>query len=109
MYDKFPKYFFLYLIFNLSLFFKNHSAICSYTIAGNNNESQYSCERDQAETLMLACKYFPDSVISNPREKECMLSEAASILQRLSDKTKLEKCHKMMVAAGSVFMAETPA
>lgn len=87
----------------------NYSAIYSYTIAGNNNESQYSCERDQAETLMLACKYFPDSVISNPREKECMLSEAASILQRLSDKTKLEKCHKMMVAAGSVFMAETPA
>lgn len=82
------------------------SIICT---KGNNNESQYSCERDQAEALMLACKYFPDSVISNPREKECMLSEAASILQRLSDKTKLEKCHKMMVAAGSVFIAQNQA
>ncbi|KAG8194771.1 hypothetical protein JTE90_017213 [Oedothorax gibbosus] len=85
---------------------KAMSVICT---KGKNGEGQHPSERDQAEALMLACKHFPDSVIANQREKECMLSEAASILQRLSDKTKLEKCHKMMVAVGSVFIGQAQA
>lgn len=76
---------------------------------GKNGEGQHPSERDQAEALMLACRHFPDSVIVNQREKECMLAEAAGILQRLSDKTKLEKCHKMMVAVGSVFIGQAQA
>uniref|UniRef100_A0A2L2Y3V4 Sterol regulatory element-binding protein 1 n=1 Tax=Parasteatoda tepidariorum TaxID=114398 RepID=A0A2L2Y3V4_PARTP len=82
---------------------KVNSIICT---KGKNGESHHPCERDQADALMLACQHFPDNIVSNPREKECMLAEAASILQRLSDKTKLEKCHKMMVAVGSVFIAQ---
>ncbi|XP_054723748.1 sterol regulatory element-binding protein 1-like [Uloborus diversus] len=83
---------------------KSSSIICT---KGANGEGHHSSERDQADALMLACKHLPDSVISNPREKECMLAEAASILQKLSDKSKLEKCHKMMIAAGSVFIAQS--
>ncbi|GFQ68606.1 sterol regulatory element-binding protein 1 [Trichonephila clavata] len=80
------------------------SVICT---KGNNGENGHPSERDQAEALMLACKHLPESIICNPREKEFMLAEAASILQRLSDKSKLEKCHKMMIAAGSVFIGQS--
>ncbi|GBO42930.1 hypothetical protein AVEN_56840-1 [Araneus ventricosus] len=76
---------------------------------GSNGEGGHPSERDQAEALMLACNHLPESIICHPREKDCMLAEAASILQRLSDKTKLEKCHKMMVAAGSVFIGQSGA
>ncbi|GIY26983.1 hypothetical protein CDAR_380881 [Caerostris darwini] len=82
------------------------SVICT---KGNNGENGHPSERDQAEALMLACKHLPESIVCHPREKESMLAEAASILQRLSDKTKLEKCHKMMVAAGSVFIGQSGA
>ncbi|GIY17301.1 sterol regulatory element-binding protein 1, partial [Caerostris extrusa] len=75
----------------------------------NNGENGHPSERDQAEALMLACKHLPESIVCNPREKESMLAEAASILQRLSDKTKLVECHKMMVAAGSVFIGQSGA
>ncbi|PRD28630.1 UNVERIFIED_CONTAM: Srebf1 [Trichonephila clavipes] len=82
------------------------SVICT---KGNNGENGHPSERDQAEALMLACKHLPESIICNPREKEFMLAEAASILQRLSDKSKLEKCHKMMITAGSVFIGQSGA
>lgn len=85
---------------------RSASVICT---KGNNSENQYKAERDNAEALMLAFTHFPDSVISDPREKEGMLAEAASILQRLGDMPKLDKCHQMMVAAGSVFIAPTQA
>ncbi|XP_067134767.1 sterol regulatory element-binding protein 1 [Centruroides vittatus] len=77
----------------------NVSLICAKSA---NIEDQVLQERDQAEALLLACRHLPDLVLSTPGEKESMLAEAARILECLGDKKKLQECHQIMIALGSI-------
>lgn len=77
----------------------NLSLICT---KNTNIDDQILQERDQAEALLLACRHLPDLVLSTPGEKESMLAEAARILECLRDKKKLQECHRIMIALGSI-------
>jgi len=61
----------------------------------------YSGEREQAVALMMACRHLPPQLLSSPGERAGMLTEAAVMLERLGDLSKLEECKSLMAKLSS--------
>ncbi|KAM6957039.1 sterol regulatory element-binding protein 1 isoform 2-T2 [Aplochiton taeniatus] len=58
-------------------------------------------QREQAEAVMLACRYLPASFLSAPGQRVGMLSDAARTLEKLGDKRTLHDCQQMIIKLGS--------
>lgn len=58
-------------------------------------------QREQAEAVMLACRYLPASFLSAPGQRVGMLADAARTLERLGDKRTLHDCQQMIIRLGS--------
>ncbi|XP_062263188.1 sterol regulatory element-binding protein 1 [Platichthys flesus] len=58
-------------------------------------------QREQAEAVMLACRYLPPSFLSAPGQRVGMLAEAARTLEKLGDKRTLHDCQQMIIKLGS--------
>nr|QIC50194.1 sterol regulatory element-binding protein 1 [Acipenser sinensis] len=57
--------------------------------------------REQAEAVLLACRYLPPSFLSAPGQRVGMLADAAHTLERLGDKRTLHDCQQMIIKLGS--------
>ncbi|XP_041073648.1 sterol regulatory element-binding protein 1-like isoform X2 [Polyodon spathula] len=57
--------------------------------------------REQAEAVLLACRYLPPSFLSAPGQRAGMLADAARTLERLGDKRTLHDCQQMIIKLGS--------
>ncbi|XP_023677553.1 sterol regulatory element-binding protein 1 isoform X2 [Paramormyrops kingsleyae] len=57
--------------------------------------------REQAEAVMLACRYLPPSFLSAPGQRVGMLADAARTLEKLGDKRTLHDCQQMIIRLGS--------
>ncbi|XP_034781855.2 sterol regulatory element-binding protein 1-like isoform X1 [Acipenser ruthenus] len=57
--------------------------------------------REQAEAVLLACRYLPPSFLSAPGQRVGMLADAARTLERLGDKRTLHDCQQMIIKLGS--------
>ncbi|XP_033908265.3 sterol regulatory element-binding protein 1-like isoform X2 [Acipenser ruthenus] len=57
--------------------------------------------REQAEAVLLACRYLPPSFLSAPEQRVGMLADAARTLERLGDKRTLHNCQQMIIKLGS--------
>ena len=88
---------------------RSRSLVCR---AGGEREL-YSGEREHALALMMACRHLPAQLLASPAERAgqsvsqsgreicnlcCpgMLTEAASMLDRLGDKKMVEECNTLM-------------
>uniref|UniRef100_A0A3Q3IZH9 Sterol regulatory element-binding protein 1 n=1 Tax=Monopterus albus TaxID=43700 RepID=A0A3Q3IZH9_MONAL len=49
-------------------------------------------QREQAEAVMLACRYLPPAFLSAPGQRVGMLADAARTLEKLGDKRTLHDC-----------------
>uniref|UniRef100_A0A672FHK0 Sterol regulatory element-binding protein 1 n=1 Tax=Salarias fasciatus TaxID=181472 RepID=A0A672FHK0_SALFA len=58
-------------------------------------------QREQAEAVMLACRYLPPSFLSAPGQRVGMLADAARTLEKLGDKRTLHDCQQMIIKLGS--------
>uniref|UniRef100_A0A673KJX8 Sterol regulatory element-binding protein 1 n=1 Tax=Sinocyclocheilus rhinocerous TaxID=307959 RepID=A0A673KJX8_9TELE len=58
-------------------------------------------QREQAEAVMLACRYLPPSFLSAPGQRVGMLVDAARTLEKLGDKRTLHDCQQMIIRLGS--------
>ncbi|KAG7459447.1 hypothetical protein MATL_G00210630 [Megalops atlanticus] len=58
-------------------------------------------QREQAEAVMLACRYLPPSFLSAPGQRVGMLADAARTLEKLGDKRSLHDCQQMIIKLGS--------
>lgn len=58
-------------------------------------------QREQAEAVMLACRYLPPSFLSAPGQRVGMLVDAARTLEKLGDKRTLHDCQQMIIKLGS--------
>ncbi|XP_068192381.1 sterol regulatory element-binding protein 1 isoform X3 [Antennarius striatus] len=58
-------------------------------------------QREQAEAVMLACRYLPPSFLSAPGQRVGMLADAARTLEKLGDKRTLQDCQQMIIKLGS--------
>ncbi|XP_061568269.1 sterol regulatory element-binding protein 1 [Cololabis saira] len=58
-------------------------------------------QREQAEAVMLACRYLPPSFLSAPGQRMGMLADAARTLEKLGDKRTLHDCQQMIIKLGS--------
>ncbi|XP_012991286.2 sterol regulatory element-binding protein 1 isoform X2 [Esox lucius] len=58
-------------------------------------------QREQAEAVMLACRYLPPSFLSAPGQRVGMLADAARTLEKLGDKRSLHDCQQMIIMLGS--------
>nr|XP_040046973.1 sterol regulatory element-binding protein 1 isoform X2 [Gasterosteus aculeatus aculeatus] len=58
-------------------------------------------KREQAEAVMLACRYLPPSFLSAPGQRVGMLADAARTLEKLGDKRTLHDCQQMIIKLGS--------
>uniref|UniRef100_A0A3Q2Q7A3 Sterol regulatory element-binding protein 1 n=1 Tax=Fundulus heteroclitus TaxID=8078 RepID=A0A3Q2Q7A3_FUNHE len=58
-------------------------------------------QREQAEAVMLACRYLPASFLSAPGQRVGMLADAARTLEKLGDKRTLHDCQQMIIKLGS--------
>ncbi|KAF6717512.1 Sterol regulatory element-binding protein 1 [Oryzias melastigma] len=58
-------------------------------------------QREQAEAVMLACRYLPSSFLSAPGQRMGMLADAARTLEKLGDKRTLHDCQQMIIKLGS--------
>ncbi|XP_061556143.1 sterol regulatory element-binding protein 1 isoform X2 [Phycodurus eques] len=56
--------------------------------------------REQAEAVMLACRYLPPSFLSAPGQRAGMLADAARTLEKLGDKRTLHDCQQMIIKLG---------
>uniref|UniRef100_A0A3Q3GPP0 Sterol regulatory element-binding protein 1 n=1 Tax=Labrus bergylta TaxID=56723 RepID=A0A3Q3GPP0_9LABR len=54
-------------------------------------------QREQAEAVMLACRYLPPSFLSAPGQRVGMLADAARTLEKLGDKRTLHDCQQMII------------
>uniref|UniRef100_A0A672PWE9 Sterol regulatory element-binding protein 1 n=1 Tax=Sinocyclocheilus grahami TaxID=75366 RepID=A0A672PWE9_SINGR len=73
---------------------------------GEHAEHFQECEmhpgqREQAEAVMLACRYLPPSFLSAPGQRVGMLVDAARTLEKLGDKRTLHDCQQMIIKLGS--------
>ncbi|XP_055040364.2 sterol regulatory element-binding protein 1 isoform X1 [Misgurnus anguillicaudatus] len=57
--------------------------------------------REQAEAVILACRYLPPSFLSAPGQRVGMLVDAARTLEKLGDKRTLHDCQQMIIKLGS--------
>ena len=89
----------------------SRSLVCR---AGGERERElYSGEREHALALIMACRHLPAQLLASPAERAgqsvcqggreicnlcCpgMLTEAASMLDRLGDKKMVEECNMLM-------------
>ncbi|XP_061893096.1 sterol regulatory element-binding protein 1-like [Entelurus aequoreus] len=58
-------------------------------------------QREQAEAVMLACRYLPPAFLSAPGQRVGMLADAARTLEKLGDKRTLQDCQQMIIKLGS--------
>uniref|UniRef100_A0A8C1I1N3 Sterol regulatory element-binding protein 1 n=1 Tax=Cyprinus carpio carpio TaxID=630221 RepID=A0A8C1I1N3_CYPCA len=58
-------------------------------------------QREQAEAVMLACRYLPPYFLSAPGQRVGMLVDAARTLEKLGDKRTLHDCPQMIIKLGS--------
>uniref|UniRef100_A0AAY4CAH8 Sterol regulatory element-binding protein 1 n=1 Tax=Denticeps clupeoides TaxID=299321 RepID=A0AAY4CAH8_9TELE len=58
-------------------------------------------QREQAEAVLLACRYLPPSFLSAPGQRVGMLADAARTLEKLGDKRTLHDCQQMIIKLGS--------
>ncbi|KAJ8345007.1 hypothetical protein SKAU_G00292000 [Synaphobranchus kaupii] len=58
-------------------------------------------QREQAEAVLLACRYLPASFLSAPGQRVGMLADAARTLEKLGDKRSLHDCQQMIIKLGS--------
>ncbi|XP_037544866.1 sterol regulatory element-binding protein 1 [Nematolebias whitei] len=58
-------------------------------------------QREQAEAVMLACRYLPPSFLSAPGQRVGMLADAARTLEKLGDKRTLHDCQQMIIKLSS--------
>ncbi|XP_073699058.1 sterol regulatory element-binding protein 1 [Garra rufa] len=58
-------------------------------------------QREQAEAVILACRYLPPSFLSAPGQRVGMLVDAARTLEKLGDKRTLHDCQQMIIKLGS--------
>ncbi|MED6244538.1 hypothetical protein ATANTOWER_015058 [Ataeniobius toweri] len=58
-------------------------------------------QREQAQAVMLACRYLPPSFLSAPGQRVGMLADAARTLEKLGDKRTLHDCQQMIIKLGS--------
>uniref|UniRef100_UPI003D7C2459 sterol regulatory element-binding protein 1 n=1 Tax=Danio rerio TaxID=7955 RepID=UPI003D7C2459 len=58
-------------------------------------------QREQAEAVMLACRFLPPSFLSAPGQRVGMLADAARTLEKLGDKRTLHDCQQMIIKLGS--------
>ena len=71
---------------------RSRSLVCR---AGGEREL-YSGEREHALALVLACRHLPAQLLASPAERAGMLTEAASMLDRLGDKKMVAECNNLM-------------
>ena len=55
---------------------------------------------------MMACQYLPPSLLSVPGERGGMLMDAASTLERIGDKKRLQDCYELMKTLGTTTVAK---
>jgi sterol regulatory element-binding transcription factor 1 len=58
-------------------------------------------EREHATALYLACRHLPPQLLSSDGERAGMLSEAATMLEKIGDKKGLEECYRLMRSLGT--------
>ncbi|XP_051995056.1 sterol regulatory element-binding protein 1-like isoform X2 [Xyrauchen texanus] len=58
-------------------------------------------QREQAEAMILACRYLPPSFLSAPGQRVGMLVDAARTLEKLGDKRTLHDCQQIIIKLGS--------
>ncbi|XP_051571576.1 sterol regulatory element-binding protein 1-like isoform X1 [Myxocyprinus asiaticus] len=58
-------------------------------------------QREQAEAVILACRYLPPSFLSAPGQRVGMLVDAARTLEKLGDKRTLHDCQQIIIKLGS--------
>uniref|UniRef100_A0A8C1ZJU0 Sterol regulatory element-binding protein 1 n=1 Tax=Cyprinus carpio TaxID=7962 RepID=A0A8C1ZJU0_CYPCA len=73
------------------------------TTSGSRTEEceMHPGQREQAEAVMLACRYLPPYFLSAPGQRVGMLVDAARTLEKLGDKRTLHDCQQMIIKLGS--------
>uniref|UniRef100_A0A673KKF6 Sterol regulatory element-binding protein 1 n=1 Tax=Sinocyclocheilus rhinocerous TaxID=307959 RepID=A0A673KKF6_9TELE len=71
------------------------------TPGSRTGEHVHPGQREQAEAVMLACRYLPPSFLSAPGQRVGMLVDAARTLEKLGDKRTLHDCQQMIIRLGS--------
>ncbi|XP_054614901.1 sterol regulatory element-binding protein 1 [Dunckerocampus dactyliophorus] len=80
----------------------DRSLRCRATPGAKTEESEMRPgQREQAEAVMLACRYLPPSFLSAPGQRVGMLADAARTLEKLGDKRTLHDCQQMIIKLGS--------
>lgn len=69
----------------------------SSMFAGTKGSQNYILsDRDRGKALVIACRYLPESILSNPNQKEKMLDEAVQCFEQAKDRWSLKECQKLL-------------
>ena len=66
------------------------------TVVCGRDRETYSGEREHAVALIMSCRHLPHQLLASPGEVAGMLTEAATLLDKLGDKRTLEECHGLI-------------